>query len=172
LYIFCGDFVFILWILTSGIRSLSLVDIVGKYFYFCRFFFGEEKKRAATFQIFSVYFYEKFVKKVVYLSSSQKNTQVEKKNRLIQSPISQDIEVLKSAIFRIFSTDGGTILFYLCSSWRSNLPKQITDMISSHNFTQFQKTNQPKQNPRSEVIIILNSIFFRVFSGKCRDFLQ
>jgi hypothetical protein len=41
-------------------------------------------------------------KQVVYLSSSQKNTQVKKKNRLKRSPGSQDIEVLKSAIFQGF----------------------------------------------------------------------
>jgi hypothetical protein len=36
------------------------------------------------------------------MSSSQKNTQVEKKNHLKRSPGSQDIEVLKSAIFQGF----------------------------------------------------------------------
>jgi hypothetical protein len=41
-------------------------------------------------------------KQVVDLSSSQKNTQVEKKNRPKRSPGSQDIEVLKSAIFQGF----------------------------------------------------------------------
>jgi hypothetical protein len=41
-----------------------------------------------------------FQKRVVYLSSSQKNTQVEKKNRPKRSPGSQDIEVLKSTNFQ------------------------------------------------------------------------
>jgi hypothetical protein len=41
-------------------------------------------------------------KRVVYLSSSQKNTQVKKKNRPKQSPEGQDIEVLKSAKFSGF----------------------------------------------------------------------
>ena len=36
------------------------------------------------------------------MSSSQKNTQFEKKNRLKQSPGSQDIEVLKSVNFQGF----------------------------------------------------------------------
>jgi hypothetical protein len=36
------------------------------------------------------------------MSSSQKNTQFEKKNRLKRSPGSQDIEVLKSANFQGF----------------------------------------------------------------------
>jgi hypothetical protein len=73
------------------------------------------------------------------MSSSHKNTQFEKKNHPKRSPGSQDIEVLKSAIFRVFSADGGTICFYFCSSWRPNFLKQITDLSSSHNFTQFQK---------------------------------
>jgi hypothetical protein len=47
--------------LTSGIKALSLVDIVGKYFFIFADFFSEKKKRAATFQKLSVYFYEKFV---------------------------------------------------------------------------------------------------------------
>jgi hypothetical protein len=49
------------------------------------------------------------------MSSSQKNTQFEKKNHPERSPKSQDIAVLKSAIFRVFSADGGAICFYLCS---------------------------------------------------------
>jgi hypothetical protein len=36
------------------------------------------------------------------MSSSHKNTQFQKKNRLKQSPESQDIEVLKSANFQDF----------------------------------------------------------------------
>jgi hypothetical protein len=131
-------------------------------FYFCRFFFRRRKKRAATFQKFSVYFCENLQKQVVYLSSSQKNTQVEKKNRLKRSPGSQDIEVLKSANFQGFfhGRRHDFFFFYFCSSWRPNLPKQITDLSSSHNFTQFQKTNQPKRSPGSEVMSILNSIVF------------
>ena len=45
---------------------------------------------------------KKLQKGVVYLSSSHKNTQVENKNRLKRSSGSQDIEVLKSAIFEGF----------------------------------------------------------------------
>jgi hypothetical protein len=47
-----------------------------------------------------------------------------------------------------------------------NLAKKITYLSSSHNFTQFQKTNQPKQSPGSEVMSILNSTVFQGFSGK------
>jgi hypothetical protein len=103
--------------LTSGIRALSLVDIVGKYFLFLQIFFLRRKKRAATFQNFRYISVKNLQKQVVDLSSSQKNTQVEKKNRLKRSPGSQDIEVLKSTIFRVFSADGGVIFslifFYL-----------------------------------------------------------
>jgi hypothetical protein len=45
LYICCGDFVFSIWFLTSGIRALSLADIVGKYFLFLQIFFFSEKKK-------------------------------------------------------------------------------------------------------------------------------
>jgi hypothetical protein len=43
-----------------------------------------------------------FQNKVLYLSFSPKNTQVENKNRLKWSPRSQDIEVLKFANFQGF----------------------------------------------------------------------
>jgi hypothetical protein len=76
--------------------------------------------RDATFQKFSLYFCEK----IVDLSSYHKNTQVKKKNRLKQSPGSQDIEVLNMQIFRVFFVDGGVIfLFYFYRIWRPNLPK-------------------------------------------------
>jgi hypothetical protein len=109
---------------------------------------------------------------VVDLISSQKTTQVEKKNHLKQSLGSQDIEVLKSTIFQVFFHGRRRNLFYFCSIWRPNLPKQITDMSSSHNFTQFQKQNHPEQSPGSEVMSILNSTFFQGFSEKRRDFLH
>jgi hypothetical protein len=47
--------------LTSGIKALSLADIVGNYFLFLHIFFRRRKKRATTFQNFSVYLCEKFV---------------------------------------------------------------------------------------------------------------
>jgi hypothetical protein len=51
---------------------------------------------------------------VVYLSSSQKNTQFEKKNRSKWSPEGQDIEVLKSAIFQgFFRVRTTTINFFI-----------------------------------------------------------
>jgi choline-glycine betaine transporter len=50
-----------IWFLTSGIRALSLADIVGKYFLFLQiFFFRRRKKRVVTFQKFSVYLCAKF----------------------------------------------------------------------------------------------------------------
>jgi hypothetical protein len=89
--------------LTSGIRTLSLAYIVGKYFLFLQiFFFGEEKRGPRHSRTFQYIFVQNLQKQVVYLSSSQKNTQVEKKNRLKRSPGSQDIEVLKSVNFQGF----------------------------------------------------------------------
>jgi hypothetical protein len=82
------------------------------------------------------------------------------------------ITLCREHIFRVFSMDGGAIFFYLCRIWRPNFPKQITYLSSSHNFTQFQKKNQPKRSPGSEVMSILNSTVFQGFSRKRRDFLQ
>jgi hypothetical protein len=62
-YIFCGDFVFSIGYLTSGIRALSRARVVGNYFLFLQIFFRRRKKRAATFQKFSVYFCTKFPEK-------------------------------------------------------------------------------------------------------------
>jgi hypothetical protein len=55
------------------------------------------------------------------MSSSQKNTQVEKKNRLKRSPGSQDIEVLKFAIFKVFSTDDGANFFFIFVATRGRI---------------------------------------------------
>jgi hypothetical protein len=52
-----------LWFLTIGIRALSLAGVVGNYFLFLQIFFRRRKKRAVTFQKFSVYFCEKFVER-------------------------------------------------------------------------------------------------------------
>jgi hypothetical protein len=91
------------WFLTSGIRALSLAGVVGKYFLFLQiFFFGEEKRGPRHSRHFLYIFVKNLQKRVVYLSSSQKNTQVEKKNHPKRSPEGQDIEVLKSAIFQGF----------------------------------------------------------------------
>jgi hypothetical protein len=101
----CGDYIGrSIWFLTSGIRALSLAGVVGNYFLFLQiFFFGEEKRgprHSRHFQYISV---QNLQKRVVYLSSSQKNTQVKKKkNRPKRSPEGQDIEVLKSANFQGF----------------------------------------------------------------------
>jgi hypothetical protein len=66
--------------LTSGIRALSRAGVVGNYFYFCRFiFFGEEKRGPRPSINFQYIFVQNLQKRVIYLSFSQKNTQVKKK---------------------------------------------------------------------------------------------
>jgi hypothetical protein len=76
---------------------------VGNYFLFLQiFFFGEEKRGPQHSRHFPYIFVKNLQKMVVYLISSQKNTQFEKKNHPKQSPEGQDIEVLKSAIFQGF----------------------------------------------------------------------
>jgi hypothetical protein len=78
-------------------------DIVGKYFLFLQiFFFGAEKRGPRHSQKFWYIYVKNFQKRVLYLSSSQKNTQFEKKNHPKRSPEGEDIEVLKSAIFQGF----------------------------------------------------------------------
>jgi hypothetical protein len=63
-------------------------------------------------------------KMVVYLSSSQKNTQFKKKNRPKQSPGSQDIEVLKSANFQDFFRGRRREIFFISVAYGGlNLPK-------------------------------------------------
>jgi hypothetical protein len=89
--------------LTSGIRALSLAGVVGNYFLFLQIFFSEKKKEGRYIpDIFSIFLCKNLLKRVVYLSSSQKITQVKKKNRPKRSPGSQDIEVLKSTHFQGF----------------------------------------------------------------------
>jgi hypothetical protein len=66
--------------LTSGIRALSLAGVVGKYFLFLQiFFFGEEKRGPRHSRHFKYICVKNLQKRVVYLSSSQKNTQLKKK---------------------------------------------------------------------------------------------
>jgi hypothetical protein len=112
-YICCGDFVFGIGFLTSGIRALSLADIVGKYFLFLQIFFRRRKKRATTFHKFLVYLCVKIVEKGCISEFLLKNTQFEKKNRPKQSPGSQDIEVLKSANFQGFFRGRRHNVFFL-----------------------------------------------------------
>jgi hypothetical protein len=72
------------------------------FFFLQFFFFGEENRgprHSIKFQYISV---QNLHKKVVYLISSQKNTQFEKNIRLKRSLGSQNIEVLKSANFQGF----------------------------------------------------------------------
>jgi hypothetical protein len=84
LYICCGDFVFSLWFLTSGIRAISLADIVGKYFLFLQICFSEKKKEGRNIiEIFG--------------------TQFQKKNPLKQSLGSEFMSILNSTVFQGFS---------------------------------------------------------------------
>jgi hypothetical protein len=142
LWLFC----FSLWDLKKWYQRTFLDRHCGQIFFiFADLFlemkiFGEEKRGMRNYRKFWYIYLQNFHKKVIYLISSQKNTQFEKKNHSKRSLGSQDIEVLKFAIFRVSSTDDGAIFFYLCSSWRPNFPKQITNLSSSHNFIQFQKT--------------------------------
>jgi hypothetical protein len=48
--------------LTSGIRAISLANIVGKYFLFLEIFFFLKKKEGYDIPDFFGYFYEKFAK--------------------------------------------------------------------------------------------------------------
>jgi hypothetical protein len=76
-------------------------------------FFGETKEGRDISDDLCVFMCKILHKMVVYLSSSQKNTQFKKKNRLKRSPGSKVIEVLKSAIFQGFSADDDTIFLFL-----------------------------------------------------------
>jgi hypothetical protein len=44
LWYYCDILYSGIWLVTSGIRALSLADIVGKYFLFLQFFFSKKKK--------------------------------------------------------------------------------------------------------------------------------
>jgi hypothetical protein len=110
--------VLVLWNSSAMILKVTRwstveADIVGKYFLFLQiFFFGEEKRGSRHSRNFWYISVKNLQKQVVYLSSSQKNTQVEKKNRLKRSPGSQDIEVLKSAIFQGFFRGRRHVFFF------------------------------------------------------------
>jgi hypothetical protein len=100
----CGDYICrSIQVLNKWYQSTFLGRSCGQLFFiFADFFFGEEKRgprHSRHFQYISV---QNLQKRVVYLSSSQKNTQFKKKNRPKRSPEGQDIEVLKSAIFQGF----------------------------------------------------------------------
>jgi hypothetical protein len=100
----CGDYICrSIQVLNKWYQSTFLGRHCGQIFFiFADFFFGEEKRglrHSRNFQYISV---QNLQKQVVDLSSSQKNTQVEKKNHPKRSPEGQDIEVLKSAIFQGF----------------------------------------------------------------------
>jgi hypothetical protein len=97
--VFCIQYL----VLNKWYQSTFLGRHCGQIFFiFADFFFGEEKRGPRHSRNFWYISVQNLQKQVVYLSSSQKNTQVEKKNRLKRSPGSQDIEVLKSAIFQGF----------------------------------------------------------------------
>jgi hypothetical protein len=59
---------------------------------------------------------KKLQKWVVDMILSHKNTQLKKKNCLKQSLGSKDINILKYAIFRVFSMDGHTIFLIFVAS--------------------------------------------------------
>jgi hypothetical protein len=68
-----------IWFLTIGIKALSRVGVVGNYFLFLQiFFFGEEKRRPRHSRHFQHISMKNLQKRVVYLSSSHKNTQFKK----------------------------------------------------------------------------------------------
>ena len=74
---------------------------MGKYFLFLQiFFFRAEKKGLQHSRSFWYIYKKNLQKEVVYMISSQKNTQFKKKNRPKRSPGSQDIEVLKRKVAR------------------------------------------------------------------------
>jgi hypothetical protein len=100
----CGDYISdLVLVLNKWYQSTFLGRSCGQLFFiFADFFFGEEKRgprHSRHFQYISV---KNLQKRVVYLSSSQKKTQFEKKKSSKRSPEGQDIEVLKSAIFQGF----------------------------------------------------------------------
>jgi hypothetical protein len=98
----CGDYICRSGlVLNKWYQSTFLGRSCGQLlFIFADIFFRRRGPRHSRhFQYISV---QNLQKRVVYLSSSQKNTQVKKKNRPKRSPEGQDIEVLKSAIFQGF----------------------------------------------------------------------
>ena len=60
-------------------------------------------------------------------------------------------------------TSDAILIFY-----DHNLHKKIGHLNLSRENIQFQKTNHPKQSPRSEVMIVLKSTKFQRFSGNGR----
>jgi hypothetical protein len=60
--------------LPSGIRPLSLADIVGKYCLFLQIFFQRKKKGSRHFRNFRYIYVKNLHKQIVDISSSHKNT--------------------------------------------------------------------------------------------------
>ena len=99
LWCFCIQYL----VLNNWYQSTFLGRSCGQIFFiFADFFFGEEKRGPRHSRHFQYIYVQNFQKRVVYLSSSYKNTQIDTKNRPKWSPGSQDIEVLKSANFQGF----------------------------------------------------------------------
>jgi hypothetical protein len=124
-YLVCGSIVYSVFVVIIFVDLVKVLNnwyqstFLGQtlwaniFIFFANFFFGEKKRgprHSRHFQYISV---KNLQKRVVDLSSSQKNTQVEKKNHPKRSPEGQDIEVLKSANFQGFSADGGAIFFFI-----------------------------------------------------------
>jgi hypothetical protein len=94
-------------VLNKWYQSTFLGQSCGQLlFIFADIFFRRRGPR--HYRHFQYIYVQNLQKRVVDLSSSQKNTQVKKKNRPKRSPEGQDIEVLKSAIFQGF----------FCGRWR------------------------------------------------------
>ena len=94
LWYYCDILYSGIWLVTSGIRALSLADIVGKYFLFLKnFFFQRRKKRFATFHNFLVYFCAKFVEtccRYEFLSKKHPSW----KNKIILNRV-REVKILK-----------------------------------------------------------------------------
>jgi hypothetical protein len=99
---------------------------------------------------------------------------LKKKNCLKWSPGSQDIEVLKSAIFQGFFRGRRCDFFFFFSVVAGGriFSKKLHILVPLTISPNFKNKNQPKWSPGSEVMNILNSTVFQGFFGKHRDFLQ
>jgi hypothetical protein len=87
--IFCIQYL----VLNKWYQSTFLGRHCGQIFFiFADFFFGEEKRGPRHSKTFWYISMKNLQKQVVYLSSSHKNTQFEKKNRPKWSP---EVKILK-----------------------------------------------------------------------------
>jgi hypothetical protein len=122
--------VYLLWcfciqslVLNKWYQSTFLGRHCGQIFFIFADCFRRRKRGPRHSRNFQYIYVKNLQKPVVDLSSSMKNTQVKKNNRPKRSPGSQDIEVLKSAIFQGFFRGWRHDFFYFCSIRRPNFPK-------------------------------------------------